>query len=227
MKKRILTLVLLLVLAIGLTGCAKKDEDKKKKDTKKTEWKLVTDGSTTISKKALTAFNSATKKFTGSKLEPIALLGTQVVSGKNYVFLVRSTTTTEKAETSLKVVIVYNSLKDKASIKSITDFDINKYVDKKIENEAKEADGAITAVTKVNDAVIEEKALASFNKATETLTGATYTPISLIATSDKGYSFITLGNTATAEANYSINVVTIEKDKVKTIAYVDLADFNE
>ena len=230
MKKKILVLVLLLVVTIGLTGCAKKD-DKKKEDKKVAEWTIIYDnGKQALPKKASKAFKSATKKYVGEKLEPVALLGTQVVNGTNYMILCKSVTATEEPVTSYKIVVVYNSLKDKASIKSVKDFEVKNYFDKEITLENEVLDGGYTVYNKVTANIAEEE-LKVFEKATETLTGATYAPIAVIGKQDNNYAYLTVGTATVPDAISNISVVTVTNNDSKTeiskIANIDLKDFAE
>jgi hypothetical protein len=69
-----------------------------------------------IPKDAMDAFDRAAKEYDGMTFEPIALLGSQVVAGKNYMFLCKGTTVTQNPKTSLKTVIVYNDLGNNSEI---------------------------------------------------------------------------------------------------------------
>ena len=64
---------------------------------------------------AQTAFDKALAGFTGSDVEPMALLGTQVVAGMNYAILCRVTPVTPDPIPSVQVVTVYADLQDNAS----------------------------------------------------------------------------------------------------------------
>lgn len=230
MKKKILVLVLLLVVTIGLTGCAKKD-DKKKDDKKVAEWTIVYDnGKQALPKIASKAFKNATKKYTGETLEPVALLGTQVVNGTNYMILCKSVTATAEPVTSYKIVVVYNSLKDKASIKSVKDFDVKKYFNKEINLDNEVLEGGYTVYNKVTTNIAEEE-LKIFNTASETLTGATYLPITVLGKQDKNYAYLTVGTATVPDAISNISVVTVtnndNKIEISKIANIDLKDFAE
>ena len=225
MKKSLL-LVLLLVIGVALVGCGKKEEEPAQEEPK-AEWKASYEATgLTIPKAAKKAFASATKKYTGMTLEPIALLGTQVVSGTNYMFLCKGTTATEEPVTSYQIVTVYNSLKNKASVKEVKEFDFSKYVDKDVEPTNEELAGGWTVYGKTPAATLEEAVKAAYDKAFEGYTGFEYTPIALLGSDGTNYAVLVLGKSATEEVYYTINVVTFG-EKLGHIAYVDLADFNE
>lgn len=88
-------------------------------------WTITEDaGSASMPDYAQAAFDKAVASFDGNKLEPMALLGTQVVSGTNYAFLCRSTMVTEEPVSNLQVVTVYADLNENASITNICTLDI-------------------------------------------------------------------------------------------------------
>ncbi|MBO6054337.1 MAG: hypothetical protein J6P31_02335 [Oscillospiraceae bacterium] len=63
---------------------------------------------------AQTAFEKACGSFVGSSIEPMVLLGTQVVAGTNYAILCRVTPVYPDALSSVQVVTVYADLKGNA-----------------------------------------------------------------------------------------------------------------
>ena len=81
-----------------------------------------------IPEEAKNAFNKAVEGLTGNDLTPMALLGTQVVAGTNYAFLCRSKLVTAEPVESIQVVIVYEDLEGNATISSINNVDVSRYV---------------------------------------------------------------------------------------------------
>lgn len=67
---------------------------------------------------AQAAFDKALSEMEGSSVEPMALLGTQVVAGTNYAILCRVTPATPDAISSMQVVTVYADLEGKAEFLS-------------------------------------------------------------------------------------------------------------
>ncbi|MBR2675029.1 MAG: hypothetical protein IKE52_06225 [Mogibacterium sp.] len=68
-------------------------------------------------------FDKAVENLAGNELEPMALLGTQVVAGTNYAFLCFSTLQTEDPIAGIQVVTVYEDLDGNAEITNICTLD--------------------------------------------------------------------------------------------------------
>lgn len=73
----------------------------------------------TITKEIQKIFDKATKEYAGTKLEPIALVGTQVVAGTNYKLLCKSTAVTPNAKSQLVIATVYQGLDGSAEITDV------------------------------------------------------------------------------------------------------------
>lgn len=71
-------------------------------------------------------FKKAIKKYTGFELRPIALLGTQVVNGKNYRILCYAKNNSTK---DLFVVEIYKNSSGKCKLTSCKSLDLEDYVD--------------------------------------------------------------------------------------------------
>ena len=223
MKKNIILATVLVALCIFVVGCGKKEE---KKEEKIVEWVSdITQNSMTMSDKELKIFKAATKD-SGKNYEPIAILGTQVVAGTNYMFLV-----TEDS-TSYKVLVIYNTLKNKSSIIATADFDYSKYLGKNTQFEASEETGGWTVTAPAKPVQLDEKVQAAFDSAMEEYVGATYYPIAQVAHTkdDKPqYAILCYGKLATATADTGIYLVTLDSanNEFKSITYIDIADFNK
>ena len=225
-------IIFCLIVCLCLVGCGKKVSPNKGEVvggwTANTDIKAVN-----ISEDASKAFTKATAEYTGMTLEPVALLGTQVVSGTNYMFLCKGTTVTENPITSLKIVVVYNDLNNKSSITSVKDFDYTKYVNKDIPMNTEQLSGGWTVYQDTKSAALSSEVKEAFTKATSVV-GVQYTPIAYLGNqvvSGTNYAVLSLAKTVTAESIYSINVLTIYADlngdvKLTSVAYVDLADFS-
>lgn len=70
---------------------------------------------------ATAALNKALEDFTGSQLEPIALLSTQVVAGINYCILCRVTPVVPNGQPHYALVYVYAELQGDARITEMVD----------------------------------------------------------------------------------------------------------
>lgn len=87
-------------------------------------WEVAEDiSSVVIPQEAKDVFDQAAENLDGNELEPIALLGTQVVAGTNYAFLCFNTLQTEEAINGIQVVTVYADLGGNAEITNICTVD--------------------------------------------------------------------------------------------------------
>ena len=233
--KKILLSVLAIFLCLFILGCEKTDEETvEPTDTKTGGWTISTDiKAATIPAEAKKAFDKAVAENDGMTFEPIALLGTQVVAGTNYMFLCKGTTVTQTPVTSLKVVIVYNDLKNNATISKVSDFNLEKYVSKDIAYPTDNVVGGWTPNKVVGDVQLPEDAKKAFDGIA--ITGATYTPVAVLGTqlvAGTNYAFLVVGETATKDPITTIDVLTVYKDlenksSLTSVAYVDLAEFNK
>lgn len=76
---------------------------------------------------AAQAFAKANEAFLGNRLEPVAYLGSQLVSGTNYAILCRSTLATNPPVSSIQVAIVYEDLDGSAVFSDIHTVNIADY----------------------------------------------------------------------------------------------------
>ena len=87
-------------------------------------WQVAEDrSSVVIPQDAKDVFDKAAGNLDGNELEPMALLGTQVVAGTNYAFLCFSTLQTEETINGIQVVTVYEDLDGNAEITNICTVD--------------------------------------------------------------------------------------------------------
>ena len=127
MKKKVLTLKLAVSVlsALSIFACAKKGEKEKENAGSKVTDTLVGAYNTTLSSFALKdnpeaqkAFQAAfPKDYNGTRYEPIALLGSQVVSGMNYVYLCKSSWTDYQENISFVLLQIYQDLSGKSEVK--------------------------------------------------------------------------------------------------------------
>ena len=76
-----------------------------------------------IAKEARGVFDVAVSQLDGSTIEPIALLGTQIVAGTNYAFLCKSTLTTTESVSGIQIVTLYGDLDGGAQVTGISTLD--------------------------------------------------------------------------------------------------------
>ena len=233
MKKKILVFIIVISLCIFITGCGNKEQ--KEESTIVGGWEIDTTQKTNdISDDAKKIFDKAKEKYTGMELEAVALLGTQVVSGTNYMFLCKGSPTTETPTTTWQIVVVYNDLKDNASISQVNEFDILDYAGKNIEINTESLMGGWTVNKEMQENALEEKTQEIFNRAVNDNSDFTYTPIALMGkqvVAGTNYAILSLGKSKSDEDSYSINMLTIYDDlesnsSIIYSAYVNLADYN-
>lgn len=87
-------------------------------------WETAEDrSSVVIPQDAKDVFDKAVKNLEGTELEPVALLGTQVVAGTNYAFLCFSTLQKDETINGIQVVKVYEDLDGNAEVTNICTVD--------------------------------------------------------------------------------------------------------
>ena len=188
-----------------------------------------------ISNDALDIFNKASEEYTKMTFEPIALLGTQVVAGTNYMFLCKGTTVTESPQTELKVVIVYNDLNNKSEITSVKDFYYTKYVNKNIDNNSEVLSGGWQVVSSSKNGELGKSVQTIFDNATSTLTGMSYIPIAVLGTqvvAGTNYAILCYGSASYENTTESIYLITIYNDlsnnsEIVSQAYINISEFNK
>lgn len=79
---------------------------------------------TTVPAEAQEALTKALEGFVGSNIEPVALLGTQVVAGLNYCLLCRVTPVVPNAVPHYALVYVYASVNGSAELLEIQDIEM-------------------------------------------------------------------------------------------------------
>lgn len=73
---------------------------------------IQVDVSTAIPADAEEAFNNAFEGWVGNKIEPFALLGTQVTKGTNYIFVAEVTPVSENPESKVSIIAVNSMTRD-------------------------------------------------------------------------------------------------------------------
>ena len=117
--KKIFALVLALTMLLALAACGQKKEE-----AKVGGWTLTEDAK--LTEEAQGAFDKAMEGLVGVNYTPVALLGTQLVSGTNYCFLCEAAVVYPDAQPYYAVVTVYQDLQGKAEVKNIVALDLGK-----------------------------------------------------------------------------------------------------
>ena len=230
MKKKILASLLVLTLCVFITGC--KDKEEIKKPTIVGGWTLNSEvAAVTIPNEAASAFEKAYDKKKDGNLKPLALLGTQVVSGTNYMFLCESI---ENGKMSYKTVVVYKDLNGNSSISKVNNFNITTYAGENISNDPNVLAGGWEVNTDNGKGSLKEDDNKIFEIAVSSLDGVNYKPVLLLATqlvSGNNYLFLSTAETVTQTPTNLLNVVTVYKDlegkiTLTSISNINLANFN-
>lgn len=88
----------------------------------------VPESPATLPDDAQAAFTKALEGYTGAGLNPIALLGTQVVSGMNYLVLCEGAPVVQDPKPELYAVVVYQDLQGNAQLASVEVLDFLYYI---------------------------------------------------------------------------------------------------
>ncbi len=116
-------------------------------------------------------FDKAMEGLVGARYIPVAYIGTQLVSGRNYAIFCRTAPVIPDPVETYAVVYIYQDLDGNAEITEIRDFGV--------ETGISEMDGAWR---QAEDPTITEDLEEIFRKAVEGLLGVDYTPAALVAT---------------------------------------------
>ena len=118
--KRILAVMLALLLLAALAACGQQNTE-----TETVGGWTITQ-SAELSETAQSAFDKAMETLVGVNYTPVALLGTQIVSGTNYCFLCEAAVVSPDAQPYYAIVSVYEDLQGSASVLNIVAMDIGK-----------------------------------------------------------------------------------------------------
>lgn len=77
---------------------------------------------------AAQAFSKAIKDYKGDEINPLALLGTQVVAGTNYLILGTSNTKGQGSDSAVYIATVYEDLDGNAELSDVSQLDLLAYV---------------------------------------------------------------------------------------------------
>lgn len=119
-------------------------------------------------------FDKAMDGFVGVGYEPIAYLGSQIVAGKNHAFFCKAQVIYPNSLPYFTIVYVYEDLEGKAEIAEIASMTVYGELDENASTAAQLPGGWSFAEP-------QEDGMASFGKASEYLTGASYTPIRVLS----------------------------------------------
>jgi hypothetical protein len=121
--KKLFALMLAMLMVFALCACGASPAPAAEKEPAVVGgWTLSEDAA--LSEEARAAFEKAMEGFTGVGYEPLALIGTQVVSGTNYCILCEGRVIVPDAAPYYALVYVYADLKGGAQILNIAALDL-------------------------------------------------------------------------------------------------------
>lgn len=148
-------------------------------------WTIKEAADITLPGDADAAFKKALNGLTGVNYKPIALLGTQVVAGRNYAVLCEATTVTPNPVSSLKVLIIYEALDGSVQITHVSDFNIGDYNNGTVDSavSAVPTAGGWTVNQEAGISWADESASKAFDDFNATLdSGVTLFPVAALGT---------------------------------------------
>ena len=229
-------ILLVLLLCLCVVGCGKKTEKKEEKREENLSggWDIATEFETYIPMDAAELFYKATNN-ESEQVFPIALLGKQVVSGTNYMFLVQK-------DNEYYVYVIYENLENELSITKKTKFELTKYTNENKALDSKASVGGWKVVVPEEDIPsmkLDEKTQKIFDEASEKLTGTTYYPLTVLGkqvVSGTNYAVIAYGTPSTKElvndSTTGVYILTLYQDlkgtsEIVSSSYIDLTEYNK
>ena len=182
MKKALSIILGLALIAAGLavfTACGKQTKEGENTTASHMEsGGEVTGGWTKANSPVITddfkkVFDKAAAELDGVDYAPVAYLASQVVAGTNHCVLCKATPVVPNAKTTYSVVYLYEDLKGQAKITEI----VSGQADAQSAGE-----DVVGGWTETESPEMTDEAKTALEKACETLTGAEYTPVALLAT---------------------------------------------
>ena len=182
MKKIVSLLICAAIIIVGVTAfaaCSKQNKQNENTNSNNTEsGGEILGGWTKADSPVITddfkkVFDKAVAELDGVDYVPVAYLSSQVVAGKNHCVLCKATPVVPNAKTTYSIVYIYEDLEGKAEITEI--------VSSKADAQSAQED-VVGGWNETESPEMTDEAKKALEKACETLTGAEYTPVALLAT---------------------------------------------
>lgn len=209
----------ILFFIVMCAGCGKKEESKNEKLDG--GYNISSSVAGTLPEKALKAFKSATKD--DDKYEPLACMGTQVVSGTNYMILA-------KEKDSLKVLVIYEDLKQKTSIMGTHDFNLLDYLNNNDISQKEDIVGGWNVPTEGNLNAMPQNLASAWSESFAKYKEIKLEPLACLGTQVvAGTNYVVLARgVAKGEKTSNLYVVVIYDDldnnaSITSVSYIDLA----
>ena len=245
--KRIISLVLLAVIPFGMSACKSDPSDSPKGEETIEEtaaahqtgaWTIDdTESRAELPEEVENAFEKALEGFTGSSLEPVAYVGSQVVAGMNYMILCRAASVSQEPVPAYKMVVIYADLEGNAEILSLKDFDISKFTEEEGVKEPEALSGGWYAAEDAAGSELPENVREAYEKATETVCWQwgsvdTLAYLGSQVVAGTNYAILCKGELTEDPSAERIFVVTVYEDlegnaSITNSCILDLAEFTE
>ncbi len=197
-------------------------------------WDFTYEDSAVLPEEVQEAFDTAvvTHKLLGVDYEPVAYLGSQVVSGTNYAVLCRKMTVASVPEPTLAVLIIYKDVSGDATVLHISEFAVDGAEDSAAQENPL---GGWTIPEEIPATDLPEDAAAAFSKACEGFVGNKLEPIAYLGrqvVSGTNYAILCRSTLVTADPVSSIQVVIVSEDldgnaSFSGIRTVQIEDYNQ
>lgn len=166
-------------------------------------------------------FEKAVSELDGVDYTPVAYLASQVVAGSNHCVLCKATPVVPDAKTTYSIVYIYEDLEGNAEVTEV----VSSAAD------AQSADEDIVGGwTEIDPPEMTEEARMVFKKACETLTGAEYTPLALLATqvvAGTNYRIICESKPSVPSSESGYVIVTVYADLGGNAEITDTMEFKQ
>lgn len=237
--KKIAIILIAVMIAVSFAACGGKDEGTKPDGGQNTPvlggWTLTEFEGVTLPDEAQAAYDKALEGYTGMGYVPYALLGTQVVSGTNYMILAKGTTVTAEPVSALYVLVIYEDLEGNCSVANVADFDLGAIEESASEGTPADLAGGWTLNTLVTAAGFQPAVLDAVDAASEAIDGKYYTPLAPLGEKVvNGTEYAILGiqfdGTDYQPDQYCVLFPVVSSDgtaSLDKIVLLDLGSFNE
>ena len=177
-------------------------------------WQVFEDTTPACTDEEKAVFDEAVGTLDGVGYELVRVLGTQVVSGRNYAFLARGTTVTAEPVTTWYVVVAYQDLDGNVSLTSVQPIDL---AEPKVTSETSSANivGGWELLPPSNAVLEPQEVGEAFGKAAESYADVTLYPIATLGSqvvSGTNYLVLCEGEPATEEARMQLYLGTLYVD---------------
>ncbi len=178
-------------------------------------WEMNAEATAALSAEQKEIFDKAMAELDGVDYEPVAVIGEQVVSGKNYAYLCKATVVVPDAQPAWTVVVIYNDLDGNASFTSAKDIDIAD-----VKTADADADATMTGGWSVPDPAkltdLPADAQKALDSALEEYTGVdVISPVALLGTqvvAGANYKVLFIGKPVVPEADNALYAATVYQD---------------